>query len=286
MSSFKVLDGAMGTELIKRGITLPKHIWSADANINHPELVQKIHKEYVDAGANYITTNTFRTTPRSYAKINTKVNVQDANTSLLRAVELAKCSVGSSTKILGSIAPLEDCYRPNLFPGKDIAISEFYELGEWLTGAGVHVLLLETMNSIVETKAALEAIRGFVLPIWVSFVLKNNDCLLSGEPLISALNILKNHGVDMILLNCNPLNRTMGAVDNIVNNWRGDWGIYPNLGRGEPSPYGNIVKYEPINQFISVIEYAVGLGASVVGGCCGTSPEHISKIKYLKDNIA
>ena len=79
MTPFTILDGAMGTELIKRGLTLPKHIWSADANIHHPKLVQLIHKEYIDAGADYITTNTFRTTPRAYAKAritgNTLVNV-------------------------------------------------------------------------------------------------------------------------------------------------------------------------------------------------------------------
>ena len=70
MRNFKLLDGAMGSELMRRGLTLPEHIWSADANITNPDLVQQIHKEYVDAGADYITCNTFRTTPRAYKKAN------------------------------------------------------------------------------------------------------------------------------------------------------------------------------------------------------------------------
>ena len=69
MVSFKILDGALGSELIRRGLTLPKHNWSADANITRPKIVQKIHQEYVDAGTDYITANTFRTTPRAYKKI-------------------------------------------------------------------------------------------------------------------------------------------------------------------------------------------------------------------------
>ena len=68
MNSVEILDGAMGSEFIRRGISLPKHIWSAQLNIDAQENVYQIHKEYVDAGATYLTTNTFRSTPRSYLK--------------------------------------------------------------------------------------------------------------------------------------------------------------------------------------------------------------------------
>ena len=63
-----IIDGAVGTELILRGEQLPDHIWSAGINDKNPDLLYKIHKEYVEAGANYLTTNTFRTTPRAYKK--------------------------------------------------------------------------------------------------------------------------------------------------------------------------------------------------------------------------
>ena len=151
MTDFKVIDGAMGSELIKRGLTLPRHIWSAEANLTNPEMVQQIHREYIDAGADYITTNTFRTTPRAYKKICTRIStlehsLQQAQTSLSNAVDLAKKSTSNSVGVIGSIAPLEDCYSPKLFPGKNIAISEFSQLGGWLIEAGVDILLLETMN--------------------------------------------------------------------------------------------------------------------------------------------
>ena len=85
----------------------------------------------------------------------------------------------------------------------------------------------------------------------------------------------------MVLLNCNPLGPTKRAVDNIVDNWSDGWGIYPNLGIGEPSPDGYITKYEPMEKYLSVIEHALNGGASVVGGCCGSSPEHIAEIDKL-----
>ena len=90
----------------------------------------------------------------------------------------------------------------------------------------------------------------------------------------------------MVLLNCNPLHRTKNAVDNIVDNWHGDWGIYPNLGRGEPSVDGCITEHESMEKYLSVVEYALNGGASIVGGCCGASPEHIAEIKKLKYNFA
>jgi len=285
---FKILDGAMGSELIKRGLTLPDHIWSAEANINHPELVQQIHREYVDAGADYITTNTFRTTPRAYLKtgINRKKASQMAKNSFVQAVEHAKNAGDPDTKIIGSFAPLKDCYRPALFPGSDGAISEYSLLGKWMIDAGVDILLFETMNSMAETEAGLCTLNETDLPIWVSFVLKNETHLLSGDSLADVFNMLNNYQIEMILLNCNPLGRTKRAVDNIVDNWIGGWGIYPNMGRGEPSPDGCIVEYEPMEKYLSVIEHALNSGASVVGACCGSSPKHIAEIKKLKYNFA
>ena len=205
-----------------------------------------------------------------------------AKNSLVRAVKLAKNASLPTTKIIGSIAPLEDCYRPDLFPGRDVAISEFSQLGKWLAEAGVDILLLETMNSMAETEAGLYALKDADLPIWVCFVLKDENHLLSGDRLADVLLMLMGFQIEMVLLNCNPLGRTKRAVDNIVDNQIGSWGIYPNLGIGEPSPDGCIEKHETMDKYLSVVEYALNSGASVIGACCGSSPEHIAEIKKLK----
>lgn len=292
MSTFKILDGAMGSELIRWGMELPEHIWSAAANLTNPELVLKIHREYVDAGADYITANTFRTTPRAFGKLDSlvagfvEVNKKDAvlnsRNSLFTAVELAKEVASNSVKVLGSIASLEDCYSPELFPGKNTAITEFRQLGGWLSDAGVDILLLETMNSIAEAEAGLIALQSFELPIWVSFVMKDDEHLLSGDLLLDALTLLQDHSVNTVLLNCNPLQRTEKAMILLTKNWTGKWGIYPNLGIGEPSPNGRITKYESMEKFTALMEKAIDLGASVVGACCGSTPEQISELSKIK----
>ena len=289
MALCKILDGAMGSELIRRGLKLPKHIWSAAANLTNPELVLEIHKEYVDAGVDYITSNTFRTTPRAYSKEGRRKEKGDgkqvaekrAEESMKIAVENAKKAAGNKAQILGSIAPLEDCYSPEMFPGKDIAITEFHQLGEWFADTGLDVLLLETMNSIAETEVGLIALQSFELPLWVSFVLKDDTHLLSGDKLVDALILIQNYPVEMALLNCNPLQRTENALIHLAENWAGKWGVYPNLGIGEPSPGGRITEYESMGRFIAVMENAIEMGASVVGACCGSSPEHIKNLRSL-----
>ena len=284
MNKIELMDGAMGSELIQRGLHLPKYIWSAQANIEAQEIVYQIHKEYIDAGADYITTNTFRSTPRSYQKIglNQEDATQTAEISLKNAVFQAKKVSDNKCKVLGSIAPLEDCYRPNLFPGVNVAKEEFMQIGKWLVESKVDILLLETMNSIVETKACLDSISSYDIPIWVSFVLKDDKHILSGEKLADAIKLLSDYNVDTLLINCNPLNRTGNALSIISKTWNKRWGIYPNLGLGEPSPDGIIKEIYSDEEFLYTCNHAIKLGASIIGGCCGSSPRNI---KLLKNRV-
>ncbi len=119
-----IMDGAMGTELMRRGIELPLPLWSAMANIDQSKHVTEIHEDYIESGSNVITTNTFRTTPRTFIK---------AGYSDLDSLKLSKQAFKMAVKaardarndknilIAGSIAPLEDCYVPSKFPGSVIA---------------------------------------------------------------------------------------------------------------------------------------------------------------------
>ena len=278
-----ILDGAMGSEIIKRGVKLPKYIWSAWANTAHPHLVKKIHDDYVDSGCNYITTNTFRTTKRAYIKtqISSEQAKNMAHESMKAAVSIALESAKKQAKVLGAIAPLEDCYTPNLYPGYEKAKNEFSLIGKALILAGADGLILETMNNISETTACLESIKRYSSLTWVSFNLKDSNHLQSGEKLNLALNSIKKFKVDCVLLNCNELNRTKNAMSVLANNCSTRWGIYPNLGLGEPSPDGVIDEYAKDEEFVNVAREALSLGASVLGGCCGTSPKHIKLIKKL-----
>ena len=281
MNKIEILDGGMGTELIKYGEKLPNHIWSASINLTNPKLVYKIHKNYIKAGCDYIITNTFRTTPRAFKKTGLPIKkaYRQAKKSFDLAIQSAKRASNKKTPLLGSIAPLEDCYTPKVFPGKDKASKEFYELAEWFDDKKIDIFLLETMNSIIETKICLQTIKKFNIPIWVSFNLLNSNQIRSGEKLLDAINMIKKFPVDCLLLNCNPLDRTLNALKIIKKKWPLKWGLYPNLGVGEPSPDGIITNYSTNKDFLNLINESINLGANVVGGCCGTSPKHINLIR-------
>jgi len=281
MGSIEIIDGAMGSEFIKRGIQLPPHIWSAQLNLEKSELVKAVHEEYINAGANYITTNTFRTTPRAYKKLGLSNKEAEilANASLNNAIKIAQEVAFKKVKVLGSIAPLEDCYTPELFPGTKCAQKEFSQIAKWFYDKDIDIFLLETMNSIDEAQCCLEVINEYNIPIWISFVLLDNNHILSGEKLEDAINMVSSFNVDYFLINCNPLDKTEHALKVIANNWRKKWGIYPNLGIGEPSADGNIQNIYSDKEFINLIKKALNLNASVIGGCCGSNPNHIKLIK-------
>jgi S-methylmethionine-dependent homocysteine/selenocysteine methylase len=116
--------------------------------------------------------------------------------------------------------------------------------------------------------------------------MKDDEYLLSGELLLDALTLLQDHSVNTVLLNCNPLQRTENTMIHLAKNWRGNWGIYPNLGIGEPSPDGRITKYESMDKFTTLMEKAIEMGASVVGACCGSSLEHINVLKKLQYELS
>ena len=137
-----ILDGALGTELMRRGIKLPLPLWSAEANITHQKDVVSVHKDYVKAGADIITTNTFRSTTWTYkrAGFSTKRARERAKHSLMKAVESAYQS--SPSIIAGSITSIEDCYQPSLFPGKSVAEDSIGETLSWFNEAGVKTICL------------------------------------------------------------------------------------------------------------------------------------------------
>ena len=291
MNKLKILDGALGTQLIKKGLALPEHIWSAEANIKNPEIIKNLYSHYINSGADYITTNTFRTTNRAYSKIIKNQNDQTINykeqakISFNKAIEIAKSIATKNIEIIGSLAPLEDCYDPNLFPNREIAYNEYTELGCWFSDVEVNILMLETMNSIIETEIAIHALKIFEIPIWVSFVLKDNQHLLSGEKLVDALKVLTKYKIDAVLLNCNSIERTNIAMKILADKWTGKWGIYPNLGTGEPSINGVITNYSSMQKFIDIIGKAANMGASILGGCCGSSHMHIKEIYKIRTRL-
>jgi len=277
-----LLDGAMGTELNNRGVKTALPLWTADANILHPHLVQNIHSEYIYAGADYITTNTFRSTSWTYKRAgytNAKAKMM-AKKSLYSGVKCAQNASKGVVKIAGSITTLDDCYTPESFPGRNIAIDVYRQTLDWLIDAGVDFILFETMGNLEEIEIALSLSSQYKKPIWLSVIMKDSKKILDGTYLKNIFSIVNQYSVQTFLLNCNEISKTIFTLKNIHHFWDGMWGVYPNLGvKDYSNDYFDIISN---NKFILGIKNILKHDPYVIGCCCGSTPMHI---KILKKQI-
>lgn len=273
-----VLDGAMGTELQRRGLDTSLPLWSARALIEAPDEVVKIHQDYVTAGADVLTTNSFRTHRRSLEK--TQLGEQAMRLTRL-SVELARTAASMSSgavKVAGSISPLEDCYRPDLSPN-DFG-REFHGIASHLADAGCDLLLVETMNNGREAEAATRAAVDTGLPVWVSLNPSNADPgrLLSGESLADVAKSIESLGVAAILVNCAPPEVIESALRVLRGAVRTRIGAYSNNGLPDEQSGWRFDSDLPVREFVLHCRRLVEIGADIVGGCCGTRPEHIEAL--------
>jgi S-methylmethionine-dependent homocysteine/selenocysteine methylase len=271
----------MGTELQRRGARVDFPLWSAWALLEQPNLVFQIHQEYVEAGADVLTTNTFRTQTRTLAKAGKDCVL--ARRLTREAVSLAlqaRASAGASRKVTvaGSVAPLEDCYRPDLSP--ESADDEFRELMEWMLEAGAERLLIETMNNLREMRSALRAAQRTGARFWVSVNPSNEDPLhlLSGESVAEAAHIAYNEGSDAFFVNCAAIPVIEQAIESLRGRTKLPLGCYANNGIPDSAIGWRFDREVPAETFA---EHAVRMrecGVEFIGGCCGTTPEHIRAI--------
>jgi S-methylmethionine-dependent homocysteine/selenocysteine methylase len=203
-SKLLLLDGATGTELNRRGVDTGLPLWSANALTTDDGLnvLRQVHLDYLNAGADIITTNTFRTNRRVLAR-----KGFSAHELTLRAVATAREAVaefGKPAIVAGSLSSLEDCYRPDLVPPADECLAEHSERIHHLVEGGVDLLLIETMNSIREAMIAAKIATSTGLPTWVTFVCDKKGRILSGESLTHAAELLLPLGVNALGVNCMP----------------------------------------------------------------------------------
>jgi len=279
-----ILDGATGTELERRGAPTRLPLWSAQALQRDPALVARIHADYVEAGAEIVTANTFRTQARTLARAGAGADAPGCARELSAlAVALARGAAdaapgGRTVWVAGSMPPLEDCYRPDLVPEGEALAREHAEHARHLAEAGADLLLVETMNTIREALAATRAARSTDLPVWVSFACDGAARLLSGEPLADALAALEGLAPELVGVNCLPPGAAAAALPLLSERGR-SFGVYANL--GAPTDDGGWTRSDDCTptEFAEHAQRWRAAGARAVGGCCGTRPEHIRAIR-------
>ncbi len=272
-----ILDGAMGSLLQQKGFESGGASWMTEINEKNPEKIIEIHKEYIVAGADIITTNTFRTNPAAFHAS----EVINISKYVENAVKLAIESVrNSSVVIAGSNPPAEECYQSERLISNKILEQNHHNHIDLLINSGVDFILNETFSHLDEIIIVCNYCSSENIPYTISLYLNDELRLLSGETLKDSLNLIKKHNPFAIGLNCISPEHFEKAFKSMDSNY--NWGFYLNCGFDEhnvneikcrvaPKTYGEIVK--------KYLEYQ----PSFIGACCGSSPEHIKTIKRILD---
>lgn len=264
-------DGGMGTMLQRYGLS------TGDCldyyNITHPDIVQRIHKEYADAGSNYITTNTFGTSPIKLADYDLSDKVEAICEAAVRNVRTA---CGNRVKIAGDMGPTGKFISPLGDLSFDETCENYYRLAKALANAGADSLIIETIIDIQEMKAALIAAKTACdLPVICQMTYAEDGRTITGTDPKAAVILLDAMGADVIGANCSVgPEKLLEAAKQMVPYTNKPIIIQPNAGmpvleNGEthfpltPKDFGS---WAP--------EFAKA-GVSFLGGCCGTTPDHI-----------
>ena len=279
-----LLDGATGTELARRGVDTGLPLWSANALLtdNGADVLCKIHADYLAAGAEIVTTNTFRTHIRRLARGG---HGQRALELTRRAVEIARAAItqtpgGTPCFVAGSISTLEDCYNPDLVPPDDECRAEHSERVHHLIESGVDLLLLETFNTLREAVIAAKLATITGAPVIVSFVCNLSGRILSGETLSEAADQLLPLGVVGLGVNCGPTPSLSAPLAELRATCGPDFPLiaYGNIGYPDDEiGWINTDAEDPV----VYCQYAANWPAKIIGGCCGTTPAHIAQLKVL-----
>jgi S-methylmethionine-dependent homocysteine/selenocysteine methylase len=260
-----VLDGPMGTELARRGLALPPPAWSARALDDAPELVAAVHRDYAAAGATVHTANTFRTKRRSVGPRWEEL--------ARRAVRIARGAVAPEHRVAGSLAPLEDCYRPDLSPGL-ASRAEHREVARALADEGVDLLLCETFPEATEAAVAVEEAARTGVETWAALL------PMAGMDLRDAARRCIEAGARAVLVNCVAARETLSHVEALAD-LGVPFGAYANAGDEADALGWNTDLTRAADAYGRLAQAWMAAGATLVGGCCGTGPVHIARLAAL-----
>jgi len=268
-----VCDGAMGTMLYAKGVFINRCF---DAlNLAEPSRVADVHQEYVRAGADVVETNTFGANRIKLRGFGLADRLHDIN---VEGARLAKAAAGGQAYVAGAIGPLGIRIEPWGKTGRDEAEAYFREQAEALVAGGVDLFVLETFRDLSEVRAAIAAIRSICdLPVVAQMTIEEDGNSLDGTPPEQFAPALEH--ADVVGVNCSigpaPMLETIERMSTIT---RARLSAQPNAGRPRDIEGRNIYLSSP-EYIASYARRFMSHGVRLVGGCCGTTPEHIRQIK-------
>jgi len=277
-----VFDGAMGTMLYDKGVFL--NVCYDELNLRQPALISEIHRAYVKAGAEVLETNTFGATPRKLAQYGLSDETERINRV---AAELARAAAAGRAAVVGAIGPLGVRIEPFGETSVAEAGADFTRQAQGLLEGGVDGFILETFSDVDELRAAFEAIRRLTdLPVIAQMTIGNDGRTHYGtEPAVFG-PLLEAMGADVIGVNCSVGPQgILEAVEQLAPSVHRPISAQPNAGL--PRDVGDRKIYMASPEYMgNYAKRIVEAGARFVGGCCGTTPEHIKAIAAFVHSVA
>jgi len=311
-----VMDGGMGRELLNMGVPQRDGLWSATALVEeeyHPQVVT-LHERFIAAGARTLTTVNYAVQPTYYSRAFPadweKRMIKDTQTAAELACRARENAAVPGVKVLGSLPPLVDNHRPDLYSeyvkqnGEDVLIATYEKLSTALVCGGVDILLMETVNSWKEVRVVLAAVKQHSLPVWISMSGEMRDEELEEHP-ESSVNIAeellaaKASGaakIEMLSFNCATPEKIMACLEALRGAGMIDklreagihLGVYANCCdfvrekhwdvRANPQFRATKAHLKEDGGYAKVAREFVRMGASHVGGCCGCTPSMIQEV--------
>ncbi|MBN1304885.1 MAG: bifunctional homocysteine S-methyltransferase/methylenetetrahydrofolate reductase [Anaerolineales bacterium] len=277
-------DGALGTVLHTRGANFNKCF--DELNLSNPAMVAEVHREYIEAGAQIILTNTFEANRYKLDKYGLRSKLEEINQA---GVELARRTVAAAFKdilIAGDVGPLGIRIAPYGRVQAAEARAAFGEQISVLASAGVDLIVIETISDLYEIKEAIQAAKETAgsLPLVASMTFTRDDRTVLGDDPVKVANSVHEAGADVIGINCSSgpaqLLRILKQMRQAIPGGR--FWVKPNA--GWPEQVGGRIMYPADPDYFG--DYALSFceaGANIVGGCCGTTPQHIAAMRAALD---
>src|SRR6187431_3524522 len=277
-----VCDGAMGTMLYAKGIFLNRTF--DELNLTQADLVGEVHQAYVRAGADVLETNTFGANRIKLGAFGLADRVEAIN---LQGAKIARHAARDQVYVAGAIGPLGIRIEPWGKTGVDEAEEFFREQARALLEGGVDLFVLETFRDVNEIGAAIRAVRSICdLPIVAQMTTEEDGNSLDGAPPEQFAPELIKRGANVVGVNCSvgpaPMLETVERISDIVDVWLS---AQPNAGKPRDIEGRNLYLCSP-EYMASYARRFIASGVRLVGGCCGTTPEHIRQISLAAKSMA
>ena len=275
-----LLDGAVGSLLTSSGIKWDENLWSSYANISHPDEVIALHREYITAGADIITTNTFRTNPFAHKQSGIDISLENF---ISHGVNLAKKSVEKSdVMIAGSNAPAEDCYQAERTISRNELEYNHKKHIEILYESGADFILNETQSHQDEIEIICRFCSDNKIPFALSLFFDGNGRILSGQRVEDILKTIIDYSPLFIGFNCIIYENIKNLIESNKPNF--PWGLYLNCGAGDLTDKNISCGISP-EHYSQNIKNLINVHTKVIGSCCGSSPMHTASLREMINEI-